>query len=242
VVRGVATDSSGHPVRATLHDIHGGPSVLTDSLGEFRYVFPSRDSVRVRVDADGYLPQVIVIYPGRDSLLRVVFGERIQLSSLTIGDIQPRLFDRAAVHDGLAMVVQALYPGSQSVLLTLTSRSAFPCAPVLAVAEARDSSKVFLYVTYVATKHPCSGATDRAAWRTSFPAAPGETQIVVVINGVVDRFQLRVANKRLCVAGETRPNATRLIAGPYPKANSAERQDRASLEMLLFPEERLPAC
>jgi hypothetical protein len=153
--------------------------------------------------------------------------------------------DGVSVPGGVA-VAFARVPGSvptgDSIRIMLTSKRNFTCAAALAVEEVRDATQVSLRVTHVLTSSSCNNATSRATWRTIILATAGPHEVVVVANGVTDRFHVGSGTTGWCVVAEAGPSATPLIAGPHPNRDSPASQNTENFEMVGFPNERLPAC
>jgi hypothetical protein len=240
IIRGVVVNASKKPVSAAIHFGDGAPDIHTDKLGEFHFVRSSRDSLRLTVDAEHYFNEYVVIHPGRDSVVRVVLMSFVKLSPITGGDGPPA----EGVGEGVAVAFARLAgaaPIGDSIRIILASKKLFRCGSGLAVTRSTNSTELSLKVTYVLTGF-CRGDKSRGTWRTLIPATSPLPEIVVVVNGHTDRFALRSTATGLCVVAVEGPRATPLISGPFPTENSRARRNKESLEMIGFPDDRLPAC
>ena len=64
----------------------------------------------------------------------------------------------------------------------------------------------------------------------------------MVANGLADRFRLRRRATEWCVVAEGGARATPLMAGPYTIKDKPADGNPQNIELLGYPDKRLPAC
>ena len=133
------------------------------------------------------------------------------------------------------------------IWIALASKDAFACHSTLAVAQVLEAPRLLLYVTYVvfrggfSVEGPCS--PEHAIWQEPVAVAPGVNDIVVVVNGFADRFPACAPTRGVHASWLSSVRTQRRsLLDPIPRKFAGVGRTSRALEMLLFPEERLPAC